>query len=144
MRRFVLSGSFLAGFIASVGCGQTNTQGTATAPPGGVESMSKFQAGGPGVVRDMGPAPGAGGGAKELFSAHCAKCHGLDGASPSGAMKGPDLTKAGADAAHTADWIAEHIKNPKAHKPESRMPGFEKKLTAEEVKALADDLAKRK
>lgn len=106
--------------------------------------MSKFKAGGEGVVRDMGPARTGAAGAKELFAANCAKCHGLDGAEPTGAMKGPDLTKAGSDAAHTADWIAEHIRNPKAHTADSKMPGFEKKLSAEDVKTLADDLAKRK
>ena len=40
-----------------------------------------------------------------------------------------------------ADWIAEHIKNPKAHKPQSKMPEFESKLKPEEIRSLAEFLA---
>jgi len=45
---------------------------------------------------------------------------------------------------HDATWIAEHIRNPKAHKPNSRMPEFGGKLTDEEVKSLADYLVAMK
>ena len=57
------------------------------------------------------------------------------------ADEGADLSRADADAAHTAAWIAEHIRNPKAHKPGSRMPAFAEKLKAEEIQSLADYLA---
>lgn len=79
----------------------------------------------------------------QLFDQHCAKCHALGGAGGSGKgrSKGPDLSKAGADAAHTPDWIAEHIRDPKAHKPDSKMPAFDGKLQPDEIKSIAAYLA---
>src|SRR5688572_8385426 len=82
--------------------------------------------GGPGG----GPAaPGGGGGAASLVSAGqtvynangCANCHTING---QGGRQGPELTRTGATAGHTAEWLVEHVKNPKAHNPGSRMPPF--------------------
>ena len=50
------------------------------------------------------------------------KAAGPGGKGPRGGMGGPDLTTVGEDAKHTKEWIAEHIRNPKAHTPQSRMP----------------------
>lgn len=57
----------------------------------------------------------------------------------------PDLSKLGADPEHTVEWIAEHIRNPKAHKPESRMPAYgEDRINNEDLQALAEFLASLK
>jgi cbb3-type cytochrome oxidase cytochrome c subunit len=54
--------------------------------------------------------------------------------------RGPDLSKVAADATHTTEWLADHIRDPKKHKPESRMPGFADKLRDEDITALAEYL----
>ncbi|HJZ58407.1 MAG TPA: cytochrome c [Gemmataceae bacterium] len=82
--------------------------------------------------------------AKQLYEQQCAKCHGvMGGESGRNGKKGgrPDLSKVGADPAHTPDWIAEHIRNPQSHKPDSKMPAFEGKLQPEQIKSVADYLA---
>jgi cbb3-type cytochrome oxidase cytochrome c subunit len=56
--------------------------------------------------------------------------------------KGPDLTTVGAK--HTRDWIMEHVRNPKAHKPGSRMPPYEGKMDDAALAALGDFLASQK
>jgi cbb3-type cytochrome oxidase cytochrome c subunit len=58
--------------------------------------------------------------------------------------RGPDLSHVGADPTHTSDWLIEHIRNPKAHKPDSRMPAFEGKISDEDLKAIAEYLASLK
>jgi mono/diheme cytochrome c family protein len=87
--------------------------------------------------------------ARPIFDQNCAKCHTLPGLPASadgkgGRGKGPDLTRVGADTTHTVDWIAEHIRNPKTHKPDSRMPSFDGKLSAADIRALAEMLAAMK
>jgi mono/diheme cytochrome c family protein len=87
--------------------------------------------------------------ARPIFDQNCAKCHALPGSTPSadgkgGRGKGPDLTRVGADSTHTVDWIAEHIRNPKTHKPDSRMPSFDGKLSPADIRALAEMLAAMK
>ncbi len=61
-----------------------------------------------------------------------------------GRNRGPDLGKVGQDPAHTLDWLMEHIRNPKAHKPDSRMPPFEGKIKEEDLRAVAEYLASLK
>ena len=87
--------------------------------------------------------------ARQLFDNKCARCHSLPGSPPppadaggkGGRMRGPDLTHVGADPSRTVDWIAAHIRNPKTHKPESRMPAFETQLQPAEIQAIAEMLA---
>ena len=55
--------------------------------------------------------------------------------------RAPNLAKVAADPVHTTDWLAEHVKNPKAHKPESKMPPFEGKLSADELKSVTEFLS---
>src|SRR5262245_2624135 len=98
--------------------------------------------GGDPAIAGGGPAEGGSGNA--LFDQNCANCHSLSGSTGGPKRKGPDLSKVGAAPDHTADWIAEHIKNPKMHKPGSGMPPFEGKLKPEEIKQLADFLAAKK
>ena len=49
------------------------------------------------------------------------------------------LAKVGAN--RTPEWLADHVKNPKTHKPESTMPDFASKLNAEELKSVTDFMA---
>ena len=73
------------------------------------------------------------------------KAAGPGGKGPRGGMGGPDLTTVGADAKHTKEWIAEHIRNPKAHTPQSRMPASgPEKIGDADLDALAAYLASRK
>jgi cbb3-type cytochrome oxidase cytochrome c subunit len=60
-------------------------------------------------------------------------------------MGGPDLTMVGVDAKHTKEWIADHVRNPKAHTPQSRMPASgPEKISDADLDALAAYLASRK
>jgi mono/diheme cytochrome c family protein len=72
------------------------------------------------------------------------KAGGPGGKGPRGGMV-PDLTTVGADAKHTKEWITEHIRNPKAHTPQSRMPASgPEKISDADLDALAAYLASRK
>ncbi|HZT78737.1 MAG TPA: cbb3-type cytochrome c oxidase subunit II [Gemmataceae bacterium] len=59
-----------------------------------------------------------------------------------GRAKGPDLAHVGTK--HPSDWLIEHVRNPKAHKPQSRMPGYEGKIGNDDLKALGDYLSSLK
>jgi mono/diheme cytochrome c family protein len=103
--------------------------------------------------------------ARKTFDASCARCHaigdkggpgpggppmaggpGPGGPGPGGPGgprgRGPNLARVGAE--HNSDWIAEHIRDPQAHKQNSRMPRFGDKLSAADIKAVADYLASLK
>ena len=82
---------------------------------------------------------GVSGMALSTFATSCAKCHTLDGA---GGDNGPDLTHVGSRRDEAS--IAGQIEDPSAANPESDMPRFKGKLTAEEISALARYLASRK
>ncbi len=126
---------------------------------------------GPGTPPPTGPGPGpssAGGdvlsklpggdefaaGKKVYADNNCARCHKLGdtgGGGPMGAkggpggMNGPDLSSVGADAAHTPRWLADHVRDPKAHKPQSRMPASgPDKIADADLTALSAYLASRK
>jgi mono/diheme cytochrome c family protein len=126
-RRLVLGllGSGLIGL--AVGCdqnGKPSNSGPSSAPPAVAEAAA--------------PTDGKG-----VFEHSCAKCHSVTGGS-GGRMKGPDLSHVGGQADHDAAWIAEHVRNPKSHKPGSRMPAFEGKLTPEQIKNVSEFLAAKK
>lgn len=55
--------------------------------------------------------------------------------------RGPDLAKVGADPNHSKDWLEAYIRNPKSKKEDSRMPGFEGKLSQDDLTKLIDYLA---
>jgi cbb3-type cytochrome oxidase cytochrome c subunit len=60
-------------------------------------------------------------------------------------MRGPDLTKVGAKAEYTKEWLSEHIRDAKKHSPSSRMPPFPAdKISDADLTALVDYLASRK
>jgi mono/diheme cytochrome c family protein len=107
-------------FAVALGCGQSNS----SPPP----------AKAPAVAVSAAPTNGKG-----LFEAHCTKCHAVEGTARKG--KGPSLAHVAAEPEHTAEWIAAHVRNPRAHEPSSKMPAFESKLKPEEIKSVADYLS---
>jgi mono/diheme cytochrome c family protein len=87
------------------------------------------------------------GGPKATFDRHCASCHaraGEPGGPSRGGSKGPDLSKVGAAPGHTAEWLADYIRDPKSKRAESKMPAFGSKLTDAQIKELAEWLAAQK
>jgi mono/diheme cytochrome c family protein len=95
-------------------------------------------------------------GRKVFETNNCARCHTIGGSSPGGfggppgggpgmgRARGPDLATVGKDPAHTADWLMEQVRNPKAHKPDARMPSYEGKIKDDDLRALAEYLASLK
>ncbi|HET6385509.1 MAG TPA: DUF2231 domain-containing protein [Armatimonadota bacterium] len=73
--------------------------------------------------------------ARTTFQGNCIGCHTIAG---QGGQVGPDLTHEGVR--HNATWILQQINNPKAHNPNTNMPGFSKLPTGSKT-ALADYLA---
>jgi mono/diheme cytochrome c family protein len=69
----------------------------------------------------------------------CARCHAVDASEES--LRGPNLSKVAADPLHTPQWLAQHIRNPQSHNRQSRMPGFEGRITEEELLALSTYLS---
>jgi cytochrome c553 len=76
---------------------------------------------------------------ESLFQANCANCHKMGNL---GGGRAPDLSKMGAE--HDAEWIAAQIKDPKTHKPSSKMPPFASKMSEADIQKLADHLASLK
>jgi mono/diheme cytochrome c family protein len=76
----------------------------------------------------------------------CSRCHALGGGSAGGQRKGrgPDLSRVGADPAHDAEWLSQQIRNPRSHRPGSRMPGYEGKINADDLRKMAEYLASLK
>jgi mono/diheme cytochrome c family protein len=100
-------------------------------------------------------------GKKVYADNNCANCHklgetgggaGRKGGGPGGpggpgggGPRGPELTQVGADAEHTKQWLADHIRDPKKHKPQSRMPAFgPDRLSDADLAKLVDYLVSRK
>ena len=73
------------------------------------------------------------------YTVGCASCHMMDG---DGVSDGPDLTHAGRN--HDADWIARKITAPMESDPNARMPSLKDKMSAEDVRSMAEFLARRK
>jgi mono/diheme cytochrome c family protein len=87
---------------------------------------------------------------KRVFQANgCVRCHPIGSGGPSagpgpGRGRGIDLGSVGRDPTHTVEWLMEHVRNPKAHRPDSRMPMFAGKINDEDLKALGEYLASLK
>jgi mono/diheme cytochrome c family protein len=74
---------------------------------------------------------------KAVFrSSGCARCHSIDG---QGGRMGPELTYVGRE--RSAQWIKDHVRNPQAHNPESRMPSYEGRMSDQNLQALGAFLA---
>jgi mono/diheme cytochrome c family protein len=80
-------------------------------------------------------------GKKVYDSNGCANCHTIAG---KGGKIGPELTRVGADAKHTAKWLEEKVKDPKASNPSSTMPAFAEKIKGKDLAALGAYLASLK
>jgi mono/diheme cytochrome c family protein len=147
-----LTGFLLLGLLFLVGCSGSSNPKPSDPPPG------PPQGGTPQAEADnyTGPHPA---GRKVFVANNCARCHAIGGAGgPGGAggagpggpggpgrgMKGPDLSKVGQAPAHTIDWFMEQVRNPQAHKQNSRMPKFEGKINDQDLRALAEYLASLK
>ena len=79
---------------------------------------------------------------KAVFDSNgCARCHSIGG---QGGRQGPDLSRVGAEAEHTTQWLMEHIKNPQAHNPRSKMPAFAGTINDKDLLALGAYLASLK
>ena len=115
----------LCAFTTAYGCGKGEDSGASSSV--GASSGKKMAS------------AGASGGADAIFETNCANCHMMSGKGR-GRM---DLSHLGGQG-KTSDWIAAHIKNPKAHNPGSKMPAFEGKLAEADIKSLADHLASLK
>lgn len=76
----------------------------------------------------------SGGTGPEIFKSQCANCHTING---EGGKKGPELSKAGAEAEHTVAWFASFIKNPKSKDANSRMPGFEGRIDEKDLQTVS-------
>jgi cytochrome c553 len=97
------------------------------------------------------PADGPVSAGRQVYDAKgCARCHSIGGGGgPAGGFGGGpgrgrkhDLSHIGAN--HDAGWIADHVRNPKAHQPNSKMPAFKDKIKDQDMRALADYLASLK
>jgi mono/diheme cytochrome c family protein len=137
----ILVGIYLLASFALTGCNKPTTTSSEAPAPGGSDKFTE---------------------AKTVFTANCAKCHSVGGGNPGGpgpggpgpggpgpggpggGGKGPSLAKVGAEPTHTRDWLADHIRDPQKHKPQSRMPKFAGKLKDNEILSLADYLASLK
>jgi ubiquinol-cytochrome c reductase cytochrome b subunit len=77
--------------------------------------------------------------AAAVFARHCIGCHMIDG---EGGTDGPDLSLIGRQ--HDEPTLRKWIADPEAIDPDAEMPSFEKRLTPEQLAAIADYLAGRR
>jgi mono/diheme cytochrome c family protein len=105
----------------------------------------RLEEGGPGGPRFGGP-PGPGGPGPGGPGGLGPGGLGPGGLGPGGrGPGGPSLAHVGSKPGRTAEWIAEHVRNPKAHNPRSRMPAFgEEKISEGDLAALGEYLASLK
>ena len=101
------------------------------------------------VVAGCGPTGPTAPGPKGLFDFHCAECHaqaGQPGGPPSiGSSKGPNLSRIGSATGRDAAYFEKFIRDPRSVRPEAKlMPAFGDKLTADEIRSLAEYLANLK
>lgn len=87
-------------------------------------------------------------GPQALFDQHCARCHaqaGERGGPGIGSSKGPNLNRIGREKGRTVEYFEQFIRNPKSVDPGAKlMPAFERKLTGEQIRMLAEFLAAKK
>jgi mono/diheme cytochrome c family protein len=92
-------------------------------------------------------------GKKVYNKSGCMRCHMMEGlpgmpvgpgAPPPLPGKGPLLAKVASKPERDVDWFIAYVSNPRKVKPESEMPPFEKKISAEELRSLAEFLASLK
>ena len=74
-----------------------------------------------------------------VFARYCVGCHVIDG---DGGKDGPELSHVGSK--HDEAFFRRLIADPKSVKPDAEMPSFAKRLTPEEIEAVARYLAARR
>ena len=74
-----------------------------------------------------------------VYARYCVGCHVIDG---DGGEDGPDLSRIGAE--HDAVYLERLIADPESVNPQAEMPAFRKRLSGDELKAIAAYLAGRK
>ncbi|HXH33536.1 MAG TPA: cytochrome b N-terminal domain-containing protein [Plantibacter sp.] len=77
--------------------------------------------------------------AAAVFAQRCIGCHVIDG---DGGTDGPDLSNVGTK--HDAGFLRRLIADPEAVNPKAEMPSFERRLSADQLDAIAAYLASRK
>jgi mono/diheme cytochrome c family protein len=102
-----------------------------------------------GAIAGCGKGDPAATGPQVTYDQHCARCHaraGEPGGPGIGGSRGPNLAKIGAAPGHTAEWLADFIRDPKSQRPDasSLMPAFRDTLTDAQIKELAEWLAAKK
>ena len=119
LRMFIgLAGACL--LAAMIGCGKSDP----TAPEGLMDPGS------------MGGTPTG----NAVFDKNCLGCHAASASAGGGLKrKGPNLAKVGAE--RNVEWLSDHVKDPKTHKPGSGMPEFASKLTPDEIKNVSEFMA---
>jgi mono/diheme cytochrome c family protein len=81
---------------------------------------------------------------QQVFQTHnCARCHQI-GSQGGGRARGPNLASVGRNPEHTVEWLMEHVRNPQSHRPESRMPAYEGKISEGDLRALGEFLVSLK
>jgi len=129
----LLSIILLPSLLAITGCNKDTSTPTASTGASNQTTGATSTDGGDKTLIDAG---------KTVFDANgCIRCHAVGG---QGGEGGPDLTRVGADAGHTPEWIVAHIKNPKAHNPRSTMPAFAGKINDKDLLAIGAYLSSLK
>jgi ubiquinol-cytochrome c reductase cytochrome b subunit len=77
--------------------------------------------------------------ALSIIGAHCTPCHMID---DDGGAEGPNLSLVGRK--HDADWISAWVADPLGVDPDAEMPAFADKLTAQQIRTVAEYLARRR
>jgi ubiquinol-cytochrome c reductase cytochrome b subunit len=77
--------------------------------------------------------------AAAVYARHCVGCHVVDG---EGGSDGPDLSTIGRK--HGVDELKRWIADPEAVNPDAEMPSFARRLTPDQLEAIAAYLAARK
>jgi cytochrome c oxidase subunit 2 len=90
---------------------------------------------GPGPQANSGEPLSAG---QKVFAKSCARCHSIGTAEGGKKRMGPDLSKVAANPEHTRTWLSEYIRDPKSHKPDSKMMPI--RLNDDDLKAVVDYL----
>jgi ubiquinol-cytochrome c reductase cytochrome b subunit len=74
-----------------------------------------------------------------VYARYCVGCHIIDG---DGGTDGPELSRIGSE--HDAAYLERLIADPESVNPQAEMPAFRKRLSPDELKAIAAYLAARK
>ena len=125
---------FAALTVFVAGCPERNNPSAVPAKGPDATGVAKMN-GAPPVADANAPA------GRKVYDAHrCSKCHRIDDGSPPRG-KAPSLAHVGAK--HSADCIAEHVRNPKAHSGKMRAYP-ESEIANDDLKTLSEYLASLK